>query len=79
MQNKLSSLSSQRLEFEISSIYWAKYQEETYQHNRTGKPAYRGVAETGTLALLWEEFDARAAAGTLGDDTEGVLNDVTKY
>lgn len=71
MKSVIKDLGNERLEFEISKKYWQRYEEWTNHYNRTGQMlANRGLMETGTLALLWEEFDARMEAGTIEPETD---------
>lgn len=76
MKSVIKDLSNSRLEQEIAAKYWQRYEDWTNHYNRTGQMlANRGLMETGTLALLWEEFDARLAAGTISDDTDWEADD----
>lgn len=59
-------MSDRRLEAEI-----ARYNYELFVRDHEGS--------NRVLDLLWEEFDRRMDAGTMTDDTEGLLNDVRKY
>lgn len=60
MKTTIAGFSNERLESEISAIYWRAAKEA---------PGIR-LRETGNLALLWEEFEERLAEGTIPDDTE---------
>lgn len=66
IQWKIEQMSDRRLEAEI-----ARYNYELFVRGREGS--------NRVLDLLWEEFDRRMDAGTMTDDTEGLLNDVRKY
>lgn len=71
MKSVIKDLSNGRLEQEIAAKYWQRYEDWTNHYNRTGQMlANRGLMETGTLALLWEEFDARMEAGTIEPETD---------
>jgi hypothetical protein len=71
LKSVIKGLSSVRLEQEIAAKYWQRYEDWTTHYNRTGQMlANRGLMETGILALLWEEFDARMAAGTIDPETD---------
>lgn len=60
MKTTIENLSNERLEAEISNIYW------------TAAKQAPGVTlkETGNLGLLWEEFDRRYSAREIDKDTE---------
>lgn len=60
MKTTISNLSNERLEAEISNIYWSAAKEAP------------GVIlkESGNLGLLWQEFDERFAAGTIDRDSD---------
>lgn len=76
MKSVIKDLSNERLEAEISRYYWKRYEDWTAFYNRTGHMlANRGLMEMGTLALLWEEFDARMAAGTIEPETDWTEDD----
>lgn len=66
IQWKIEQMSDRRLEAEI-----ARYNYELFVRGHEGS--------NRILDLLWEEFDRRMDAGTMTDDTEGLLNDVRKY
>lgn len=70
MKSVIKDLGNDRLEFEISKQYWMRYEEARNHYFRTGRMVGTGLKETGTLALLWEEFDARMAAGTIELETD---------
>lgn len=70
MKSVIKELSNERLEFEIAKQYWSRYEDTRNHYFRTGKVVGTGLKETGTLALLWEEFDARMEAGTIEPDTD---------
>lgn len=54
----IANMSNSRLEQDISNVYWKM---------NKWYPG-REVKETGLLALMWEEFDRRAEAGTIDDE-----------
>lgn len=60
MKTTIENLSNERLEQEISNIYWTAAKEAP------------GVTlkETGNLGLLWEEFDERLEVGAISPDTD---------
>lgn len=70
MKSVIKDLSNERLEFEIAKQYWSRYEEARNHYFRTGQVVSTGLKETGTLALLWEEFDARMEAGTIEPETD---------
>lgn len=70
MKSVIKDLSSGRLEQEIASCYWRRYEDVQNHYHRTGQALYPGLNETGTLALLWVEFDERMAAGTIDPETD---------
>ena len=70
MKSVIKELSNSRLEQEIARCYWSRYEEARNHYFRTGRVVGTGLKETGTLALLWEEFDVRMEAGTISDDTD---------
>ncbi len=67
IQWKIEKLSNRRLEAEIAHRYveYAQFREDPGQDR--------------ILPLLWDEFDRRVAAGTMTEDTEGLMNDTRKY
>lgn len=75
MKSVIKDLNNSRLEQEIASCYWTRYEQVRNHYYRTGQVLNPGLNETGTLALLWEEFDARMAAGTIEPDTDWTEDD----
>ena len=75
MKSVIKGLGNDRLEFEISKQYWSRYEEARNHYFRTGQAVGTGLKEVGTLALLWEEFDARMAAGTIEPETDWTEDD----
>ena len=70
MKSVIKDLSNERLEAEISRCYWQRYEDARNHYFRTGRVVGTGLKETGTLALLWDEFDARMEAGTIEPETD---------
>lgn len=70
MKSVIKDLSNGRLEQEIAAKYWQRYEDARNHYFRTGQVVGTGLKETGTLALLWDEFDARMEAGTIEPDTD---------
>lgn len=60
MKTTIKNLSSERLEAEISALYY---------EGESRSPGVR-LQETGLLGMLWEEFDERFAAGKISSDTD---------
>ena len=71
----ITGLSNARLEQEIARCYWSRYEEARNHYFRTGRVVGTGLKETGTLALLWDEFDARMEAGTIEPETDWEADD----
>lgn len=60
MKTTLSNLSGERLEAEISALYY---------EGESRSPGVR-LQETGLLGMLWQEFDERFAAGSIDRDSD---------
>lgn len=60
MKTTISNLSGERLEAEISKLYY---------EGESRAPGVR-LQETGLLGMLWQEFDERLEAGAIDPDSD---------
>lgn len=60
MKTTIENLSNERLESEISNLYY---------EGESRSPGVR-LQETGLLGMLWQEFDERLEAGAISPDTD---------